>query len=290
MPDKQYGTALFSIITHVNYRTFYFDGCHHIDLKTLNNKNMKKIVFIFGAFLLGSFLLLSCKKNSAVPANKVAFLLKSMSSKVNLNATALPSSAINSSLTWESGFANITDITSDMESESSTPEGEKPGKESTTAVITKVDLFAQGQPIGNINIAPGTYANLNVNIEIAQTATEPALFLKGFYTNSANKKTPVEFSLNEGTVQTDVNDQMQGDYQHSDPGQIDLAATAKNLVVDTNSTASITLHFDKLMAGITTADLDAASQTGGVIVINKTVNVNIYAKIKANLGDSSDIN
>lgn len=248
---------------------------------------MKKIVFSIGTLVLASLILISCsKKNGVATTNKLTFQLKSMGNVVSLSPTT-SSPSISSALTWQSGFANIANITSDIESKDI--EGSESSTESAAA-IKKVDLFGQNQLIGNINIAPGTYPNLNVWIEIAQTATEPALYLKGFYTNSAGKKTAIEFSLNEGTVQNDTNNQMQGENHHSDPGQIEIGATAKNLVVGNNSTASITLHLDKLMTGITDADLDAATQTTGVIVIDKTQNPNIYAKIKANIYNSSDIN
>ncbi len=247
---------------------------------------MKKSVFVITMFFIGTLLFVSCSKKKGVTlTNRLTFQLKSMNNKVTLSS-ALPNSSI-ANLTWDSGFVNIISIVSDLA-------GQEAGRGESAAnsepVITKVDLFGQSQSIGSINIAPGSYTNLNIRIEIAQNATSPALYLKGSYTNSAGAETPIEFSLNEGNVQNDANNQTQGDNQNVDPGQIEIGATAKNLVVGSNSMTSVTLYLDKLMTGIATADLDAATKTGGAIVVNKASNINIYSKIKTNLTSSSDIN
>jgi hypothetical protein len=50
----------------------------------------------------------------------------------------------------------------------------------------------------------------------------------------------------------------------------------------------VMLHLDKIVAGITAADMNAAVKTAGVIIISSTSNMSLYNKIKLNVVTCGD--
>jgi hypothetical protein len=217
----------------------------------------------------------SCsKKNSVSPSKKISYQLKvsnlSAPLKAGVHSSNLTTMSIGTgNITWESGFANVSSITFEGKNENDNNNNEEDAF--TEPAPFKVDLFKTSPLLGNVDIAVGLYHNVDIKLDIKQTSTDPALFLKGTY-SSANGAIPVEFSLDE----------------HSDGVEIlitakDLSVGAKDHYVDT-----INLHLNKLMEGVSTSDLAGAALTNGVILINSTHNANIYSKIKANINNSTD--
>lgn len=224
-------------------------------MKTIVSKNKMLPLFLI---ILVFF---SCKKNSDVsPAHKKL----SYQFKVAAN---LPGA----NLTWQSGFANVSSISFGGDNQNKNNKHEDDLFMEPT--VFKVDLFKTGIFLGNVDIATGNYHNVKIKVELKQTATDPALFLKGTYASSSGSK-PVELSFNEGS------------------DQFEILVTAKDLNVGAKQhyIEDINLHLDKLMAGVTSNDLNSATITGGSIIINKTSNIAIYAKIKANINSFSDAN
>ncbi|HWZ16056.1 MAG TPA: hypothetical protein VNW95_12530 [Mucilaginibacter sp.] len=242
---------------------------------------MKAQVLKIGVLLMLLAVIISCsKKNTPAPVSnkKLSYQFKVLNANVALssstpgsNTTALGTGSIN----WQSGFANILSISfignnidNNVNPNDTTIDTNDSFVEPS---IYKVDLFGSNQLLGNVDIAKGTYHDAEIKVELKSSATEPALYLKGVYA-SANGNVPIELSLSEGGEQMEV------------------IATAKNLTVSSKDSyvAFINMHLDKLMAGVTTGDLDAATLSNGSILIDQSNNTSIYDKIMANINGFSD--
>lgn len=222
--------------------------------------------------------LVSCSKNNNPKAtSKLSYQFKVANATSSLSSTVHSGSMTNMSLvttpaniTWQSGYATVSSISLDGQNEN---EGDKDEQENFVEPAPfKVDLFSSNTLVGNIDIANGTYQNVNVKLEFKQTATDSALYLKGTYTSALGTATPVILSL---------------DGKGED---FEILVKAKNIAVTGNQNVIefLDLHLDTLMAGITSADLDAAALINGTIVINSSSNVTLYNKILANINDFCD--
>jgi hypothetical protein len=236
---------------------------------------MKTQLSKIGVFLLLIMALTACSKK-----NDVTTVSKKLSYQFKIANPSVPlsSSVHNSNLTttatsggniiWQSGYINILSISF---------EGKNENNNNMEVVFKKpaaykVDLFtSSNQSLGNVDILTGIYHNANIRLETKQSSTGSAFYLKGIYT-SVKGSIPVELSLNEGN------------------NQMEILANAKNLSIGSKDSyiAFINLHLEKLMAGVTAANLDAATLTSGSILINSNSNVSIYSKIKANINSFSD--
>jgi len=237
---------------------------------------MKKILLKSSALLLIAivFCMVSCtKKNDTAPnSKKISYQLKVSGTSAPLSASVKHSNLATmgittGNITWQSGYANVASISfegKNQDNNQNTDDFKEPA-------VYKVDLFNTNQFLGNVDIAVGTYHNVDIRIELKQTPADPALLLKGTYA-SAKGSLPIELSFNEGS------------------DQVEIMAIAKDLSVGVKDSyiAFINFHLDKLMAGIQTADLDAATVTNGAILINSNSNAGIYSKIKANISSFSD--
>ena len=233
---------------------------------TINNLKIALMLAITCAVLS------SCKKssNSTPTANSSQLVLSLKSDNsvttfslnptngVTLNGTG--TSAAN--VTFTSGIANIASIRL---------ETKKNGvaKEITTSNLTNVDLFAITPASIAAAIDTGTYKEIEVRIVLAKSATTALpVVLKGNFTSAGGAVVPLEFDFNDDAVLK---------FQSPD-----------NFVVDgkTNITSILKLHLNMLLRGITSAQVDQAPRTNGVILISSTVNTAIYNKIKDNVIDS----
>ncbi|GAC1312479.1 MAG: hypothetical protein NVSMB24_34030 [Mucilaginibacter sp.] len=217
--------------------------------------------------------IVSCaKKNAVAPKKKLSYQFKVTGASSALvagtqSSTLTTMASTGGNITWQSGYVNVESISFEGKNQ----ENNQGHDDFIEPAVYKLDLFGPNQLIGKVDIAVGTYHNVDIKIELKQTPTGAALFLKGLYA-SAKGNIPVELSLNEG------NDDME------------IKALAKDLTVGAKDSyiAYINLHLDKLIAGVKSADLDGATLTGGTMVISSTSNVAIYTKIKATLGNCSD--
>jgi len=134
-----------------------------------------------------------------------------------------------------------------------------------------VDLFALTPSVVMATLDTGTYKEIEVRVELVQSADTSAipLKLKGTFTAADGTVIPVEFDVNENLT---------------------IKAEASNVVLHNTGNLStiVQLHLDKIVAGITASDLNAAAKTGGVIVISNTSNVSLFNKIKFNVEGCGD--
>jgi antitoxin component of RelBE/YafQ-DinJ toxin-antitoxin module len=143
--------------------------------------------------------------------------------------------------------------------------------EVTSHNLANVDLFAISPSITSVTLNPGTYTEIEVKVMLTRSANPDSipLKLKGTFASGGGTSIPIEFDFNDNAT---------------------VKAEAENVVVTTGMdyTSLVQMHLDKLLAGITAADLDNAAQTTGAIIISLTSNTDLYNKIKDNLGSSCD--
>lgn len=216
---------------------------------------MKRFPPLLIGFLL--ILLASCKKENNT--GNVGFRLKTE------NRTAQVAGRVSSaSITWTAGhvFADKVEFEAEKDDEF---EISYEGR-----VRKKIDLFTSvPQQLTNITIPPGKYDEIGIEIDIANSAADTALVLRGAYNNNG-QNIPVLFFINE---------------------LVELEAEAENVIVNDNNDfqALTTFNLAQLTVGITGSMLNAATITNGTLIISKTNNQTIYNKILDNLDDMDDV-
>lgn len=246
-----------------------------------------------GLFFLTIATIVSCnKKDTTPPKSKLALQINSVNSSLSLNSSSTPtvSGASSASIDWDSGFMNVSSIEVNDGVETEKAKGSESAESSKEDVIANVDLFIPNQQIGIVDVAVGSYDSLLIRFQISQTLVSPALFLQGKYTNPTGLKKQVEFSLNEGQINSQNNVDQQGEHQGGEDDDLKIQATLRSLVVSAQSSTVTTINLDykRLLNGLTASDFDNAVLSNGIIIINKTTNTNIYTKIKANINKFSN--
>jgi hypothetical protein len=238
-------------------------------MKSLNKSIKLKRSLIFLMAVLSVY---SCKKGNtpspSTKASQVAFGVKAVNSSTMLAAfsakSTLSSVATTPVIQFTAGVANIAKFKLEAKTANSSIE-------ITTKNLMNVDLFALNPSVVTATLDTGTYKEIEVRVELAQSADTSAipLKLKGSFTASDGTVTPVEFDINENLT---------------------IKAEAANVILHNTGDLStiVQLHLDKIVAGITAADLNAASKTGGVIIISNTSNVDLFNKIKFNVEGCGD--
>jgi hypothetical protein len=210
--------------------------------------------------LLSLFILLllaSCKKEKNT--GNMGFKL------TTANRTSQISGRVSSaSITWTAGhvFADKVEFEAEKDDEF---EISYEGR-----VRRKIDLFTSvPQQLTNITIPPGKYDEIGIEIDIANSAADTALVLRGAYNNNG-QTIPVLFFINE---------------------LVELEAEAENVILNDNNDfqALTTFNLSQLTVGITGSTLNAATITNGTLIISKTNNQTIYNKILDNLDDMDDV-
>ena len=225
---------------------------------------MKTQLFSLGTVMLGAIIVLhSCSKDDATGGGKLSYQVKPANFTASVSSNVASSGLIvnvnsNSSLTWTSGNANISEI--DFEAKSNNVEIEHELKN-----MVNVDLFNLSPVLGSISIPDGTYDEVELKLDLKQsTNTAIPLTLKGMYTNGSGAKMPVEFYFNE---------------------DFEIKVEAEDLVVNgTNDYLGlINVQLNKFLSKVSSSDLDGATKTNGTIVISSASNPELYSKLKSNL-------
>jgi len=225
---------------------------------------MKKNYLIKGlSVIVIAFMFSACKKSnnsSSTSGTQMAFsvsadnsasaLTSSTGSNLTTNATA--------SITWTSGIANIAYFK--LEAKKKNTE-----IEIKTKSLQNIDLFAPIPTVISSAIDTGTYKEIEIKVVLAKSTTNAIpLTLKGNFTTGGGAVVPIEFDFNDDAIIKAETDNVTVD------GKTDLATTIK-------------LHLNRLLSSTAAATLDAATRTGGVIVISSTSNTAIYNIIKAKI-------
>lgn len=230
---------------------------------------MKNYLFNFGSLILVTGLILSsCTKENSTGDGKLSYKVKPANFTASVGPTVAGSGLIvvvnsNSSLTWTSGNVNVSEI--DFEAESKSAKIEYELKQAFN-----VDLFNLSPVLGSITLPDATYEEVELKLVLKKSATSNIpLTLKGSYTDGSGTKIPVEFYFNE---------------------DFEAEVEAENIIVSgTNDYLGlINVQLNKFLTNVVSADLSGAAKTNGVIVISSTSNMELYAKLKANLNAFAD--
>lgn len=230
---------------------------------------MKNYLFNYGSLILVAGLILSsCTKENSTGDGKLSYKVKPANFTASVGPTVAGSGLIvavnsNSSLTWTSGNVNVSEI--DFEAESKSAKIEYELKQAFN-----VDLFNLSPVLGSINLPDATYEEVELKLVLRKSSTSNIpLTLKGSYTDGSGTKIPVEFYFNE---------------------DFEVEVEAENIIVSgTNDYLGlINVQLNKFLTNIVSADLSGAAKTNGVIVISSTSNMELYAKLKANLNAFAD--
>jgi len=209
--------------------------------------------------LLAVIAVAACKKNSSTPKplSSTSHLALQMQAS---NLASIPDSLIKG-LTWTAGIANISKFTFEAQIKGVSINV-------TSRNIDSVNIFSLNQTATYITLDTGIYREIEVKVFLEPSSDPNHLPLKltGTFTNDSLKVIPIELDLN-----SDVTIRTEADNVH-------ITGTA-------DYTALVQMELFKLMAGVTAADLDHATLTGGKIIISKTSNNSIYWQIKSNVSE-----
>ena len=230
---------------------------------------MKNHLFNYGSLILVTGLILSsCTKENSTGDGKLSYKVKPANFTASVGPAVAGSGLVvavnsNSSLTWTSGNLNVSEI--DFEAESKSAKIEYELKQAFN-----VDLFNLSPVLGSITLPDATYEEVELKLVLRKSATTNIpLTLKGLYTDGSGTKIPVEFYFNE---------------------DFEAEVEAENIIVSgTNDYLGlINVQLNKFLTNVISADLSGAAKTNGVIVISSTSNMELYAKLKANLNAFAD--
>ncbi|MEO5983906.1 MAG: hypothetical protein ABIP80_00285 [Ferruginibacter sp.] len=165
-------------------------------------------------------------------------------------------------IVWTSGYVFATKIKLEAELNNQEIEYE-------SSLAQRIDLFSTVTPLGSITLPPGTYSEVEFEIELNPTATDAALELNGQYT-SGGISTPVVFRVTT---------------------PLELKNEKDNVVVTYNNSynALTTIDLSLITRNITENMLNAAVRTNGKILITSTINSNIYNILLSNLHESDEV-
>ena len=230
---------------------------------------MKNHLFNYGTLILVTGLIMSsCTKENSTGDGKLSYKVKPANFTASVGPSVAGSGLVvavnsNSSLTWTSGNLNVSEI--DFEAESKSAKIEYELKQAFN-----VDLFNLSPVLGSITLPDATYEEVELKLVLRKSATTNIpLTLKGLYTDGSGTKIPVEFYFNE---------------------DFEAEVEAENIIVSgTNDYLGlINVQLNKFLTNVISADLSGAAKTNGVIVISSTSNMELYAKLKANLNAFAD--
>jgi hypothetical protein len=212
---------------------------------------MVLVVLSFAACKKGS------KNSSVVPSGTAKLSFQMAATSANL--ASLPPDSVSSiaGLVWTAGNANIGKFA--FEARRS---GVSINIESNN--LTNVDIFALTPLQTYVTLDTGVYKEIEITAFLESTDTVPPLKVSGTFKNDSSKVVPIEFDLSgHATVKVEQNN-------------IDINGT-------TDYTALLDLQLTRLTKGVTAADLNGATLTGGKIIISKTSNTMLYWKMRSNI-------
>lgn len=212
---------------------------------------MKKNNLILSLSVFAFVTLSSCTKDQA-SGTRVNYALNA-----NNFSSIVSGSTTGASLVWTSGYASAVEIEF---------EAAKAGLEVEykSEVKQKINLFAPLSTLGTILVPPGTYDDIEFEVEVQPNGSDAAFFLSGNFTNGTGITTPVTFKLNSA---------------------LEIEAEKSNITIaaGVSLNALTTLNLSLLSNTVTESMLNNATRTNGIIEISATSNTSIYNIIYNNL-------
>lgn len=236
----------------------------------IKSKNQSKLfmkaksLLLLGSLALG---MIACSDDEPTPdqtANK---------SQVNLNfntvqtSTQVNARTLANTLTFTSGFITIREIQFEAETDTDSVEVNLEQE-------VKID-FATGSTtpdISGLAFQPGTYREIEVEIELQDNGDQPAIVLDGTFTDADGQAHPIRFEFNSGET-----------FEVEKEGLFTFAE--KESVV-----AQVTFNPNAWFAGVSAEQLSLASKNAeGVIVISSTENTNIFDTVADGLDLATEV-
>lgn len=225
-------------------------------------------ILLMVSVIVVGMMFVSCKKDTSTSST---LRIKAQASNNASSVLKSGSLTVVPSFVWDTCFINVSKI--EFEAEKTVSENDQ----SFSSIdyewrgVKKIDLFNVNSVIGEINLQPGIYEEISLEIKAfkADAGASPVFYLSGAYTNVAGTVIPIRV-----IVYDDI------EFKAEAEGGTTLNAVA-------NYTSLVNLNLVLLMNGILLSDLDGATLTNGKIVISSSSNSNLYTKIRGNF-DSCD--
>lgn len=218
-----------------------------------------KAMKILTAVALVGMVFTSCKKQST-STSTLGVTVKATNSTYAVLKSA---SATTPTFTWDTCYIVVSEFEFQAERRESEQSQDTMNVDYSWKGPKKVDLLNISAAIGNINLQPGVFEQIELEIQAQKSmaGTSPVFYLSGSYTDSTNVKIPVVVIVNEDLT-----------FKVEQSGAMLNGAN--------NYAALINVNLATLMGSITQADLSSATVTNGRIEISSTSNAGLYAKIK----------
>lgn len=215
-------------------------------------KQLNGLMFLAMTILAAS----SCKKND--DNGSVSFQLR-----VQNQSAPLTGRVQSGALNWVSGAAYVEKVELEAEKDDTETEME-------TRVRRRIDLFGSVAQLGSVQLSPGRYDEVEVELYLGNTASDTALVLRGTYVNNAGTSIPVLFFINDA---------------------LEVKAEAENVVLTGTDDYRFLSTFDlsRLVTGITQSQLNNAALTNGTLVISKNNNSSLFSTILSNINEMDDV-
>ncbi|MFD2515920.1 hypothetical protein ACFSRY_18760 [Pontibacter locisalis] len=207
-------------------------------------------LLLVGALAFGLF---SCdSEDNASPTAQVGLNFATVNTAAPLNGRL----ATTSSLAFTSGTIVLSQVQFEGENEADSLEVEFELEQDVTIDFA---TGATSPDISAVGFKPGTYEEIEVELELQDEGTKPAVVLNGTFTDAQGQQHPVRFEFNSAET-----------FEVEREGTITFTEGQ-------SAVAQVTFDPTAWFAGVTAAQLSAATKnTQGVIVISETQNAGIF--------------
>jgi len=167
------------------------------------------------------------------------------------------------SLLFVSGSVTIREIVFDGDMDDST------SVSITHEQVSTIDLVTGNTtPDLEVTIPAGTYAWVNLGIEIQDVNATPSVIAEGIYTDADNNEIPLRFEFNSGEV-------------------FEAEAPVHTFAPGTAAIAHIDFSPSEWFSTVTGTMLDEATQVDGIILVNESTNTTIFDIVADKLDEAT---
>lgn len=222
---------------------------------------MKRLIFYFGLLATG-FMLESCnEEETAQPLVNLRFTSDNTVSSIPSGRTS------SNSLQFNSGYITLRQVQFEAETE------DTDSVEVNLEQVIVID-FATGQTNPDLSsfVFPiGTYSEVRIELELQDVNDVPSVVIEGTFTDSQDEAHPIRFEFNSGET-----------FEVLRSGSITFGEGVSVL-------AEVTFDPAVWFLGITSAQLEIAAKTDGVIVISENSNSDIFDLVADGLDLATEV-